>query len=46
MFIAMDPPKHDVQRKTVTPIVAPDSLYSFTLKTTPSLSVPPAFAVP
>ncbi len=26
MFIAMDPPKHDVQRKTVQPIVAPDNL--------------------
>jgi cytochrome P450 len=26
MFIAMDPPKHDVQRKTVSPIVAPFNL--------------------
>jgi cytochrome P450 len=26
MFIAMDPPKHDVQRKTVSPIVAPANL--------------------
>ena len=26
MFIAMDPPKHDVQRKTVTPAVSPQSL--------------------
>jgi cytochrome P450 len=26
MFIAMDPPKHDDQRKTVQPIVAPDNL--------------------
>jgi len=26
MFIAMDPPKHDVQRKTVSPIVAPTNL--------------------
>src|SRR5271169_5617793 len=26
MFIAMDPPKHDVQRKTVSPIVSPTSL--------------------
>ena len=26
MFIAMDPPKHDVQRKAVTPIVAPGNL--------------------
>ena len=26
MFIAMDPPKHDVQRKTVSPIVAPSNL--------------------
>ena len=26
MFIAMDPPKHDVQRKTVSPIVSPDNL--------------------
>jgi cytochrome P450 len=26
MFIAMDPPKHDVQRKTVSPIVSPASL--------------------
>lgn len=26
MFIAMDPPKHDVQRATVSPIVAPPSL--------------------
>ena len=25
-FIAMDPPKHDVQRKTVSPIVAPHNL--------------------
>lgn len=26
MFIAMDPPKHEVQRKTVSPIVAPFNL--------------------
>ena len=26
MFIAMDPPKHDVQRRVVAPIVAPDNL--------------------
>ncbi|MDX2274442.1 MAG: cytochrome P450 [Hyphomonadaceae bacterium] len=26
MFIAMDPPKHDVQRKTVQPIVSPNYL--------------------
>jgi cytochrome P450 len=26
MFIAMDPPKHDAQRKTVAPIVAPANL--------------------
>ena len=26
MFIAMDPPKHDAQRKVVAPIVAPDNL--------------------
>jgi cytochrome P450 len=26
MFIAMDPPKHDIQRKTVSPIVAPNHL--------------------
>jgi cytochrome P450 len=26
MFIAMDPPKHDVQRKTVTPAVSPTNL--------------------
>ncbi|HEY5290267.1 MAG TPA: cytochrome P450 [Caulobacteraceae bacterium] len=26
MFIAMDPPKHDAQRKTVSPIVSPDNL--------------------
>lgn len=26
MFIAMDPPKHDVQRRTVSPIVAPNHL--------------------
>jgi cytochrome P450 len=26
MFIAMDPPKHDVQRKTVSPIVSPTNL--------------------
>ncbi len=26
MFIAMDPPKHDEQRKVVSPIVAPDNL--------------------
>ena len=26
MFIAMDPPRHDVQRKTVSPIVAPPNL--------------------
>ena len=26
MFIAMDPPKHDAQRKAVQPIVAPDML--------------------
>ncbi|HEX2590662.1 MAG TPA: hypothetical protein VHL34_04170 [Rhizomicrobium sp.] len=26
MFIAMDPPKHDVQRKTVNPVVSPMNL--------------------
>jgi cytochrome P450 len=26
MFIAMDPPKHDLQRKTVSPIVSPHNL--------------------
>jgi cytochrome P450 len=26
MFIAMDPPTHDVQRKTVSPVVAPMNL--------------------
>ena len=26
MFIAMDPPKHDEQRKTVQPVVAPENL--------------------
>ncbi len=26
MFIAMDPPKHDVQRKTVSPVVSPGNL--------------------
>jgi len=26
MFIAMDPPKHDVQRKVVSPVVAPSNL--------------------
>jgi cytochrome P450 len=26
MFIAMDPPKHDIQRKTVSPIVSPANL--------------------
>lgn len=26
MFIAMDPPRHDEQRKTVSPIVAPENL--------------------
>ena len=26
MFIAMDPPKHDVQRKVVSPIVSPENL--------------------
>lgn len=29
MFIAMDPPKHDEQRKTVAPIVAPANLATF-----------------
>ena len=29
MFIAMDPPKHDVQRKAVQPIVSPDNLANF-----------------
>ena len=29
MFIAMDPPKHDVQRKTISPIVAHESLVGF-----------------
>jgi cytochrome P450 len=27
MFIAMDPPKHDVQRKTVSPAVSPTNLH-------------------
>ena len=26
MFIAMDPPKHDVQRRAVQPVVAPQNL--------------------
>ncbi len=26
-FIAMDPPKHDVQRKAVSPVVAPNNLH-------------------
>ena len=26
MFIAMDPPKHDIQRKVVTPVVSPTNL--------------------
>jgi len=26
MFIAMDPPKHDIQRKIVTPVVSPSNL--------------------
>ena len=29
MFIAMDPPKHDAQRKAVSPIVAPHNLANF-----------------
>jgi len=29
MFIAMDPPKHDQQRKTISPIVAHESLVGF-----------------
>ncbi|HEV7692601.1 MAG TPA: cytochrome P450 [Hyphomonadaceae bacterium] len=29
MFIAMDPPKHDVQRKTIQSAVGPDNLKSF-----------------
>jgi cytochrome P450 len=29
MFIAMDPPKHDVQRKVVQPIVSPENLANF-----------------
>jgi cytochrome P450 len=29
MFIAMDPPKHDEQRKAVSPIVAPQNLATF-----------------
>ena len=29
MFIAMDPPKHDQQRKTISPIVAHESLAGF-----------------
>jgi cytochrome P450 len=28
MFIAMDPPKHDIQRKTVSPIVAGQNLHN------------------
>jgi cytochrome P450 len=29
MFIAMDPPKHEAQRKVVQPIVSPDNLNNF-----------------
>jgi cytochrome P450 len=29
MFIAMDPPRHEAQRKVVQPIVAPDNLANF-----------------
>jgi cytochrome P450 len=29
MFIAMDPPKHDLQRKVVQPIVSPENLANF-----------------
>ncbi len=28
MFISMDPPKHDVQRKTVSPVVSPQNLHT------------------
>jgi cytochrome P450 len=28
MFIAMDPPRHDAQRKTVSPIVSPHNLFN------------------
>jgi cytochrome P450 len=28
MFIAMDPPKHDAQRKTISPIVSPHNLFN------------------
>jgi len=28
MFISMDPPKHDVQRKTVSPVVSPHNLHT------------------
>lgn len=31
MFIAMDPPKHDAQRKVVSPIVAPENLEKLAL---------------
>jgi cytochrome P450 len=33
MFIAMDPPKHDIQRKVVTPVVSPANLTAMTLAT-------------
>jgi cytochrome P450 len=29
MFIAMDPPKHDLQRKTIAPIVSTENLHNF-----------------
>ncbi|MFY9968505.1 MAG: cytochrome P450, partial [Roseiarcus sp.] len=29
MFIAMDPPKHEAERKVVQPIVSPDNLANF-----------------
>ena len=29
MFIAMDPPQHEAQRKVVQPIVSPDNLANF-----------------
>ncbi len=29
MFIAMDPPKHEAQRKVVQPIVSPENLHNF-----------------
>ena len=42
MFIAMDPPKHDIQRKTVSPAVSPTRRATWPSRAEPVIAVLPS----